>query len=101
MEKLKVQLAQHYNIYYHNIKQYENNTDLTKRYMEKIMNIEKMNGHLEKFFPTSWFNLFYPTSQASGSSFQALNFFFSKVSHVNDLLEFFEALGILDCFLQM
>lgn len=35
MEKVKVQLAQHYNIYYHNIKQYENNTDLTKRYMGK------------------------------------------------------------------
>jgi len=65
------------------------------------MNIEKMYGNLEKFFPTSWFNLFYPSSQTSGSSFQALNLFFCKVSHVNDLLEFFEALSTLDCFLQV
>jgi hypothetical protein len=65
------------------------------------MNIKNMHGNLEKFFPTGWFNLFYPSSQASRSSLQALNFFFCKVSHVNDLLEFFETLSTLDCFLQM
>lgn len=68
---------------------------------KKNMNIEKMHGNLEKFFPTSRLNLSYPSSQATGSSLQALNLLFCKISYVNDLLEFFETLSTLYCFLQM
>lgn len=68
--------------------------------LEKIYR-KKKHGHLEKFFPTGRFNLSYPSSQATGSSFQALDLFFCKVSYVDDLSEFFETLSTLNCFLQM